>query len=149
MHISVQMTIHFFWSFCHVHLCKLDVLPILGSTSSWLPTRMGFCHAHFCTNDYPFLLEWVFVMHISVQMTIHFFWNGFYFCTNDYPFLFELHDALPIFGSACPVELGFRHAHFCPNDYSFLLEWVFVMHISVQMTIHFFFNGFSSCTFLY
>ena len=31
---------------------------------------MGFCHAHLITNDYPFPCVWVFVMHISVRMTI-------------------------------------------------------------------------------
>ena len=80
---------------------------------------MGFRHVNVCTNDYPYYCEWVFVMHISVQMTINYFW------------------------------MGFRHVHDCTNDYPFILKGVFVMHISVPMTIHLFWKGISSCTCLY
>ena len=59
---------------------------------------LDFCHAYFCTNDYPYyfrfwsctsLYEWlsmlflVFVMHISIRMTIHWFFHA-HLCTNDY-----------------------------------------------------------------
>ena len=104
MHIFVRMTIHILMGFRHVHVCTNDY-PYYFC--------MGFRHAHLFTNDHPFshgfssctcLYEWlfipvvwVFVMHISVQMTIHFFW------------------------------MGFRHEYICTNDYLFSCEWVFAM----------------------
>ena len=43
-----------------------------------------------------------------------------------------------------------RHVHVCTNDYPYYCVWVFVIHISVQMTIYaLLLNGFSSCTCLY
>ena len=107
---------------------------------------MGFRHAYLCTKDHPFLCVWVFVMHISVrmtihilficffvmhisvQMTIHLLLYGFSSCT----FLYEW---LSI--SLC---MFFFHAHFCTNDYPFISVWVFVMHIFVLMTIHILFE---------
>ena len=120
--------------FCHVQFCTLNVHINICFC-------MGFRHAHFCTNDYPFLCVWVFVMHISVRMTIHFFLNCFSLCTylyewlsislcigfrhahlgtNDYPYSFRK---------------SFRHVHLYTNDYPFLCLRVSVMHISVRMTI--------------
>ena len=105
MHISVRMTFHFWFSSC-------------TSLYEWLS-----------------ILLWVFVMHISVRMTIHIL-IGFchaHLCTNDYPFIIE-----------------FCHVHLCTNDFPYsykflsctclyewlsIFFWVFVMHISVQMTI--------------
>ena len=120
------------------------------SISFWI----GFPHAHIFTNDYPFLcsqvfvmhisvrmtihilIEWVFVMHISVRMTIHFFVHGFPSCT----FLYEW---LSIFICVFFMNISVR------LTIQILFEWFFVVHISVRMTIHFSLNGFSSCTFLY
>ena len=110
MYMFVRMTIHFFW--------------------------MGFRNVHVCTKDYPFLsngfssctclyeglsisFEWVFVMYMFVQTTIHFFW------------------------------MDFCHVHVYTNDYAIPYEWVFVMYMFVRMTIQFQLNGFSSCTFMY
>ena len=118
MHISVQMTIHFFvygfTSCTFLYECWDSCLNIPGCDrfsmrQSYFCTDdypysflMGLCHAHFSTNDYPFLCVWVYVMHISLRMTIH-----------------------------------------------ILFVWVFFMHISVRISIHFFLNRFSSCTSLY
>ena len=103
MYMFVWMIIYFFgMGFRHVHVCTNDYPFILNGISSctflykWLSTSlwMGFCHVHLYTNDYPFLLNaflsctclyewlpfpcvWVCIMHISVRMTIHFFWMGF------------------------------------------------------------------------
>ena len=92
------MTIHFF----------LNWFPSCTFLYKWLSIYflMDFRHAHFCINDYPFLSDWVFFMHISVQMTIHIF------------------------------LMGFRHAHLFTNDYSFPCVLVYVMHISIRITIH-------------
>ena len=101
MHIFVRMTIRIHMGFRLAHFCTNDY------PCSFL---MGFRHAHFCTNDYPFLCVWVFVMHISVRMTIHIH-MGFrhrHFCMNDYPYSFWM---------------GFRHAHFCTNDYLFPISF--------------------------
>ena len=114
---------------------------------------MGFRHVHFCTNDYPFLFEWIFVLHIPVRMTTISFWidcRHAHFCKNDYPFLFEWIVVM----------------HFLYEWLLFLFEWLSVMHISVRMTTiyfwfdfrhahfctneyHFFFIGLSSCAFLF
>ena len=80
MHISVQMTIHFFlMGFRHVHVSTNDY-----------PYSYGFSSRTCCTNDYPYYCVWLFVMNISVRMTIHLFWMRFchvHVCTNDYHFL--------------------------------------------------------------
>ena len=147
MHIFVRMTIHFLaygFSSCTFmyewqSIFFLNVFSSCTFLYKWLSISfwMCSCHAHFCTNDYLFLLErvfvmhiflrrtihilfvWVFVMYIFVQMTFHFFLNGF----SSYKFLYEW--------LSISFLMGFRHAHFCKNDYPFLFEWV------------------SSCTFLY
>ena len=115
---------------------------------------MGFRHVHFCTNDYPFLFEWAFVIHISAQLTIYFFWNGFLSCTSLYEWL------------SISLCMGFCHAHFCTDDYHFffygfsscifLYKWLFIsLCIGLghayfcSNDYHFFLNGFLSCTFLY
>ena len=149
---------------------------------------MGFRHVHVCMNDYPFPCVWIFVMHISVRMTIHFFFNGFFSWTFLYkwlPFLFEWIVVIYISVRMTTISfwMYFRHARFCANDYHFVVYgfsscifcandfpysciWIFVIHISVRRTIHFFWmgfrhahsctndypflvHGFSSCTFLY
>ena len=97
---------------------------------------MGFRHAHFCTNDYPFVCVWVYVMHISVRMTIHLFLNGFLSCTPFYEWL-----------SIC-LCMGLRHAHFCTNDYPYLYGFLSLTFLYKWLYI-FFLNGFTSCTFLY
>ena len=66
------------------------------------------------------MLLWVFVIHISVRMTIHVI-MGFchaHLCTNYYPYYFRISS--------------------CTSLYELLsmLLWVFVMHIFVRMTIH-------------
>ena len=79
------MTNFSFWmDFRHVHFCTDDYHLF------W----MECCHTHFCTNDchfflnglssctflyewLPFLFEWIFVMHVSVQMTTISFWMDF------------------------------------------------------------------------
>ena len=113
--------------FRHVHFCTIDYSYSFCK---------GFRHTHFCMNDYPFHYLLVFMMHISVRMTIpiHISFPHAHFCTYDYPYSFWM---------------GFRHAHFCKNDCSFLCIRVFVMHISVRMTINFIVYGFSSWIFLY
>ena len=121
MHIFVRMTIHFF-----VH----------GFSSctflyEWLSTFIWVFVMHIFVRITIYLLfVWVFVMHISVQMTIHIL-MGFchaYFCTNENPY------------SSC---MGFRQCTFLYERLSIFL-WVFVMHIYVRMTIHFFVYGFLS-----
>ena len=145
MYMFVQITIHFLW--------------------------MGFHHVHVCTNHYPFPCVWIFVMHISVGMTVHFFVNGFSSCTCLYKWL------------SISLWICIYHVLVCTNDYPFplnrfssctflyewlpiIFEWIFVMHVSVRMTTisfwmdcrharfcahdyHLFLNGLSSCAFLY
>ena len=117
-----------------------------------------------CLYEWLSICLWVFVMHISVRMTIHIILMGFchvHVCTNDYPFpcvwVFVMH--IPVRMTINFFSMGFRHAHLCTNDYPFLLkwfssctflykwlsisfEWVFVMYMFVRMTIHFFWMGF-------
>ena len=136
-------SIRTFQQFRHAHFCTNDY-PF--------SCCMGVRHAHFCTNDYPFLVVWVFVMHISVRMTIHIHmvFRHAHFCTNDYPYFFNGFSSCTFLNEWLPITLfmGSRHAHFCTNDYPFLCVRIFVIHISVQMTIHIIL-GFLSCTYLY
>ena len=70
-----------------------------------------------------FLFEWSFVMHISVRMTTISFWMDFRhtrFCANDYHFFLN----------------GFSSCSFLYEWPPFSCIWVFVMHVSVQMTFH-------------
>ena len=110
-----------------------------------------------CTTLYKWLsiFFWIFVMHISVRITIHVLldFRHAHDCTNDYPYCscvgFLVHISvrmhiLSLMGfrhaHLCTNDypysfcMGFRHAHFCTNDYPFLFEWVSVMHISVRIT---------------
>ena len=164
MYIFVRMTIN-------IILVWFFVMYI--SVRMTIHILMGFRHVHVCTNDYPFPCGWVFVMHISAQMTTISFWMGFChvnFCMNDYhfflsgfssctfmykwlPFHFEWVFVVHISVGMNTISfwMDFRHAHFYTNDYHFFLnwflsctflykwlpllfEWIFVMHISVQMT---------------
>ena len=71
MHIFVRMTIHFLvygFSSCTFLYEWLSILFLYGVSS-----------CTFCTNDYQFLVVWVFVMQISVRMTFHIF-LGFSMC---------------------------------------------------------------------
>ena len=89
---------------------------------------------YFFTNDYPFLYNWFSSCTFLYKWLFISFWIDFrnaHFCTNDYPFLFVL-----------------RHTHTCTNDYPYFFVWVFVIHISVRITIHILL-GVSSCTSLY
>ena len=93
-----------------------------------------------CTTlyDWLWILFWVFVMHISVRMTIHSIidFRHAHLCTNDYPYSFGIDSVMHIFVwmtihtlvSFCHALLctndypyyfcmGFRHAHLCTNDY--------------------------------
>ena len=98
------------------------------------------------------ILVLVFLMHISVRMTIHIL-IGFrhaHLCTKNYPFLcgsvFFIHISLRMtihilfvlvfvlhiyVRFTIHILIGFRQAHLCTNDYEFFLF------------------GFPSCTFLY
>ena len=109
MYIFVRMTIHIiFW--------------------------MGFRHAHLYTNDYTFsywfssctsLYGWlsmflcVFVMYISVRMTIHIIlvWVFFMYISV---------------GMTIHILMGFRHVHLCTNDYKIILVWFFRVCNSLQ-----------------
>ena len=141
--VFVMYKLLFFYGFFVMHIFVRMTFNIL----------MGFRHVHVCTNDYPFPYDLVFVVHISVRMTIHFFWMGFrhaHFCTNDYHFLFN----------------GLSSFTFLYEWLPFLFEWIFVMHISLRITTiyfwmecrhshfctndyDFFLNGLSSFIFLY
>ena len=159
--MNVHISICFCMDFCHANLCtnEYPYYSCMGFCHAHLCINdyhilMGFHHAHFCTNEYLFLcirvfvmqisvrmtihiiFEWVFVMHITVRMNIHFFVYGFSSCTFLYKWL------------SISLCIGFFHAHFCTNDYPFLCVWDFVMHIFVRMTIHIH-MVFCQCTFLY
>ena len=84
--------------FCHVQFCTLNVhinkcflygFSSCTSLYEWL--SILFLHEFSsCTflDQWLYIFLWVFVMHISVQMTIHIL-MGFrhaHFCTNDYPY---------------------------------------------------------------
>ena len=107
-----------------------------------------------CTFLYEWLsisFEWVFVMHISVQITTISFWMDFrhsHLCTNDYHFFLN----------------GLSSCTFLYKWLPFIFEWIVVMHISVRMTTisfwmdcrhahfcmndyHFVVYGFLSCIF--
>ena len=108
-----------------------------------------------CLYEWLSIFLWVFVMHISVRMTIHFFLNGFSSCTFLYEWLsifwwiFVMHISVRM--TTISFSMGFGHAHFFMNDYHFFLnrfssctflsewlpshfEFVFVIYISVRMT---------------
>ena len=164
MHISVRMTIHIIIAFRHAHICTNDY-----------PYYYIFCHAQLCTNDYVYyyrfssctsLYEWlsillyVFVMHISVRMTIHNILDS------------VIHISVR---TTIHIIIGFRTAHLFTKDYAYSYwflscEWlwifllVFVMHILLRRTIHIsirfrhahlytndypYPSGFSSCTSLF
>ena len=81
--LNVHINIFFCMGFRHVHVCTNDYpyyccmgfRQVHFCTNEYLYSYW-FCHVHVCTNDYPFPCEWVFVMYISVLMTIHIFeWN--------------------------------------------------------------------------
>ena len=106
MHISVRMIIHILIGFCHAHLFTNDY-----------PYYFRCRHVHLCTNEYPyytgilsctFMYEWlsifllVFVMHISLRMTIHIILGV----------VMHIYVRMTIH-----IILGFRHAHVCTNDY--------------------------------
>ena len=123
--LNVHINICFCMGFRRSHICT-NVIHIL----------MGFCHVHLCTNEYPYYSCMGF-RHV-------------HFCTNDYPYSYGFLSCTSLYGwLSVSLCMGFHHAHFCTNDYPFLLNGFSSMHISVWMTIHFFFNAFSSCTFLY
>ena len=186
VHLCTNEYPYSYWLY-HVHVCTNDYPFLLNGFSSCtcLYERLSIS---FEWNDYPFPYEWVFVMYISVRMTIHFFWMGFrhvHVCTNSYPIPCECIVVIYISVRMTTISLCMdcRHLHFCTNDYhfflngflscTFLYKWLsisfwmdFVMHISAQMTIHFFWmvfrhshfctddylyllNGFSPCTCLY
>ena len=121
----------FFHSEQHCFLLEQTVFNVLqiflvnGISSStcfyeWL--SISLCMFSSCTFLYEWLsisFEWVFVMHISVRMTIHFFLNGML------SFLISVRMTTISFWIDC------LHLHFRTNYY------------------HFFLNGFSSFTFLY
>ena len=109
MHISVQITTISFWMDClHARFCTNYSHFFLNGCSS----------CTFLCEWLPFLLDWVFVMHVSMQMTTISFW------------------------------MDFRHAHFFMNDYylvvfgfsscTFLCKWLSISFV----------YRFSSCTFL-
>ena len=79
------------------------------------------------------LFLWVFVMYMLLRMTLHFLVYGFSSCT----FLYEWLSILFFY--------GFSSCTFLYEWLSIFL-WVFVIYISVRMTIHFFVYGFLSCT---
>ena len=96
-----------YYMFCHAQL--------------WMTIHiiLGFRHAHLCTNDCPYhyrfssftslyewlsLFLWVFVMHISLRMTIHILFIWF----------FVMHISVRM---TIHTHMGFRHAHLCTNDY--------------------------------
>ena len=73
-----------------------------------------------------------------------------HFCTNDYPYSYGFSSCTSLYKwLSISLCMGFRHAHLCTNEYPFHFVWVSVIHIYVRMTIYFFLNWFSSCTFLY
>ena len=190
MHISVRMNIHILMGFCHAHLFTNDYQYCSCMVSSQAHFCTLFLYGFLsCTFLYEWLsiFLWFFVMHIFVRMTIHFLVYGFLSCTFLYEWLsisfewfFVMHISVRM--TAISFWMGFCYAHFCTNDYHlflngfssctflyewlpFLFEWVFLMHISVRMTIiyfwmvfrhthfcmndyHFFVYWFLSCTFL-
>ena len=104
------------------------VLPVSISALVLLLGSICFRFVQFCTLN----------VHISICFCMGF--RHAHLCTNDHPYY------------SC---MGFRHAHLCTNDYpysygysscTFLYEWlsifisVFVIHISVRMTIQIIFE---------
>ena len=124
-----------FWVNFIILLVELTWLYVLSCTICTFNVHinicfcMGFRHAHLCTNDYPYSYGFLSCTFLYERLCIIFL-NGFSSCT----FLYKW---LSIF-----LCMGVRHAHFCTNDYPFHCVWVFVMHVSVRMTIHFFVHGF-------
>ena len=165
-HISVRMTIHFFWmGFLNLHVCTNDYHFFLNGLSSFT----------FLYKWLPFLFELVFVMHILCKWLSIFFLNGSSSCTFLYewipsllngllsctflnewlPFLFEWIVVMHVSVQMTTIYFwkDFRHLHFCTNDYHFVVYgflsctfceitfhilciWIFVMHIFVRMTFH-------------
>ena len=123
-----------------------------------------------CLYEWLFILVWVFVMYMFVQMTIHiivyrfssctflykwlsFLSNGLLSCTflcEWLPFLFEWIFVMYI--SVRRTTISFWkdccHLHFCTNDYT-ISYWMDCFHAHFCTNdYHFFFDGLSSCTFL-
>ena len=146
MYMFVRMTIHIIMSFCHVHVCTNDY-----------PYSYGFSSCTCLYEWLPFLIKWIVVIYISVQMTTISFsmdCRHLHFCKNDYhfflnglasftflyewlPFLFEW--IVVIYISVRMTTIYFwmdcRHLHFCLNDYHFVVYGFRHAH-SVQMTFH-------------
>ena len=136
--LNVHISIWFCMGFCHAHLCTNDYPYSYGFSSStslyeWL-SILFFYEFSSCTSLYEWLsiFLWVFVMHIFVWMTIHFFVYGFSSCTFLYEWL-----SIFIFFSSCTFLYewlslflfnGFLSCTFMYEWLSIYFEWVFVMH---------------------
>ena len=124
MHISVQMTLHIIIYLLHAHICTNDFTYYYWFSSctslyKWLSILFFiFCHAHICTNDYPYYFLFSSCTSLYKLLSLIFWFCHAHLCTNDYPYYFWF--------SSCTY----------PYEWLSILFLVFVMHISVQMTIH-------------